>query len=114
MPHVIIDHSAGLEQTHDMQALCQAIYDTLAAHPAIPNPTSLKIRIRAHDTYVIGTRPGSFAHAELRLLPGRDDATKTALTALVLDQMAQALPSAGSLTVEACEMHGPSYAKRLL
>lgn len=114
MPHVIIDHSAGIERTHDLHALCQALYDALAAHPAVPHPASLKIRTHPHDTYVIGTRPQTFAHAQLRLLPGRDDATKAALTALILRVMNDALPDIGSLTVETCDMHAPSYAKRVL
>lgn len=114
MPHVIVDHAAGLENSHDFPALCRALFDALAAHPAIPHPESLKIRTRPHECFVIGTAPQSFAHADLRLLPGRDDQTKADLTALVLNVMNDALPDVGSLTVECNDMHGPSYAKRVL
>ena len=114
MPHVVIDFSAGLEDSTDITALCQAVFDKLAQEPAIPNPASLKIRARPQPFAVIGTTPQSFAHATLRLLPGRDDATKSHLTQSVLEVLAKHLPETGSLTVEAVEMHGTSYAKRVL
>lgn len=114
MPHVVIDFSAGLEQDHDMQDLCQRVFAALSSQPAIPTPSSLKIRARPQAFALIGTEPQSFAHAELRLLPGRDDATKSLLTQIVLDVLQDAMPTVGSLTVEAVEMHGASYAKRVI
>lgn len=114
MPHIVIDYTAGIETNADLPALCEALFRALAADPAIPHPSSLKIRVRPIDVSRIGTEPQSFAHATLRLLPGRDDVTKAKLTTLILAEMAQALPKVGSLSVEAVEMHGASYAKRVL
>ena len=114
MPHLTIDYAAPLDDSHNMQALCQTLFDALITHRAIAHPDALKIRAQPHRAYVIGTDPQTFAHAQLRLLPGRDDATKAELTALVLNVLNQAMPDVGSLTVEACDMHAPSYAKRVL
>ena len=114
MPHIVIDYSAGLETRHDMQALCDALFAAMAADPAIPDPTSLKIRARPHDFFRFGTEPQSFAHAELFLLAGRDDATKAGLTATILRVMDQMLPDVGSLSVDVADMARATYAKRVL
>ncbi len=81
MPHLTIEHSTDVPAG---QAVCDALFDALAAHPAIPHPESLKIRTLPCPHHRIGTEPQSFAHAHLALLPGRDAATKAALSALVL------------------------------
>ncbi|MCI2399524.1 5-carboxymethyl-2-hydroxymuconate isomerase [Aliiroseovarius subalbicans] len=110
MPHLTIEHSAGAPLGKD---LCDALFDALAAHPAIPQPESLKIRTLPCNHHRIGTEPQSFAHARLLLLPGRDAATKAALAQLVLECMAEHLPEVGSLSVDVGEL-SPAYVKRLL
>lgn len=114
MPHLALEFSNGLDESHDMPALCQALFDTLAKHPTFPQPANLKIRASAATYSVIGTDPQSFVHATLRLLPGRDDDTKSQLTSAVLSTLQSHLPQVGSLTVETVELHGASYAKRVL
>lgn len=114
MPHIILDYPEGLDQQVDMAALCQAIFDSLATDPAVPDPSSLKIRARPNPYSVIGTDPQTFVHATLRLLPGRSDDTKLHLTQIILKVLEAQLPNVGSLSVEAVDLHGPSYAKRVL
>lgn len=114
MPHLVLEFSKGLDDSHDMPALCQTLFDALAAQPAFPQPANLKIRASAVPYSVIGTEPQSFVHATLRLLPGRDDDTKSQLTQAVLSALQSHLPQVGSLTVEIVELHGASYAKRVL
>ena len=113
MPHVILDHSADVADTHDMAALCDAVFDTLAAHPAVPNPASLKIRAIPATAHRLGTDPQSFVHATLWLLPGRDAGTKSSLTAAILACLDSALPDVGSLSVNLGELDA-AYAKRVL
>lgn len=110
MPHLTIEHSADVPAD---QVLCDALFDTLAAHPAIPHPESLKIRTLPCPHHRIGTDPQSFAHAHLALLPGRDAATKAALSALVLEVLERHLPEVGSLSVDVSELSG-AYVKRVL
>lgn len=113
MPHITIEYSAGIEATHDLSALCDAIYETLAAQPAIPDPSSLKIRAIPCAFWRLGTDLQTFAHVTFLLLPGRSDETKSALAAAVLDTLNAHLPTIASLSIETLDL-GPAYAKRLL
>jgi len=110
MPHLTIEHSLDVAAG---QTLCDDLYDALAAHPAVPRPESLKIRTLPCPHHRIGTEPQSFAHANLALLPGRDEPTKAALARLVLDRMAAHLPDVGSLSVDVSELSA-AYTKRVL
>lgn len=114
MPHLVLEFSNGLDATHNIGALHQALFDALAVDAAIPQTSNLKLRAYPAPFSLIGTDPQTFVHATLRLLPGRDDDTKSRLTALVLSVLQTQLPDVGSLTVEAVDMHGASYAKRVL
>lgn len=51
MPHVVIDFSAGLEDTADMKQMCIDIRDALAADASIPAPQNIRVRARAHDYF---------------------------------------------------------------
>ncbi len=108
MPHLTIEHANGLPVD---QTLCDALYEALAAHPAIPHPANLKIRALPSACHRIGTDSQDFAHAHLALLPGRDDATKAALAGLVLDVMARHMPQVDNLSADISEL-SPAYTKR--
>ena len=113
MPHLVLEHSAPLAEGHDLQALCQTLFDRLAQMPEIPNPSSIKIRTQPSPAWVIGTEPQSFLHATLHALPGRTDAQKSTLTGAILDTLQTALPDVGSLSVNYSELSA-AYAKRTL
>jgi 5-carboxymethyl-2-hydroxymuconate isomerase len=113
MPHIIIEHSKGLEDSHDLQALCDVLWTAFANHPAITAPDTVRTRTIAATASRIGVEPQSFAHATLLLLPGRDDATRTALAQLILDTLQSHLPQVGSLTVRLDAIEQP-YIKRML
>jgi 5-carboxymethyl-2-hydroxymuconate isomerase len=110
MPHLIVQHSANVEASH---ALCDALYDALAAHDAIPHPESLKVRTLPCAHWRIGTEPQSFVHADLLLLPGRDDPTKADLAQTVLAVLQSHLPHVGSLSVDIGQLSA-AYTKRVL
>jgi len=111
MPHVTIEYSADIDDSHDIHALCVAIFDALAVHPTVSGPASLKVRARPSAYWRTGTDPQSFAHAQLLALPGRDDAVKTSMVQTILHCMTAALPDVGSLTVDYGDL-SPYYAKR--
>lgn len=112
MPHVTLEFSEGLEQTHDFQAICNDLFTVLAAHEEF-DADALKIRATPVAFYRIGTDPQTFVHATLLLMQGRSETTRAALNALILDALASALPGVGSITVQEVEMNRTSYAKRL-
>ncbi|MFX0543102.1 5-carboxymethyl-2-hydroxymuconate Delta-isomerase [Roseovarius sp. S4756] len=113
MPHVIIEHSADAAGGTGLDALCQALYHALAEHAAIPKPETLKLRTQAAGAHLLGTRGQSFAHATLRLLPGRDEATKSELAQVILRVMEAEMHHVQSLSVDVADL-SPAYAKRVL
>jgi 5-carboxymethyl-2-hydroxymuconate isomerase len=113
MPHIIIEYTAGLDQDHDFQALCEDIYQALAAHPAVPDPTTLKIRALPCPYWRNGREGQSFVHADLKLLAGRDAKTKAELADLMLAAMAARLKTVGCLSVDVIELSA-TYTKREL
>ncbi|NRP13735.1 hypothetical protein XMM379_002320 [Aliiroseovarius sp. xm-m-379] len=110
MPHVRIEY-AGV--TSGMQPACEAVFEALAAHDAIPHPESLKVRALPCDAHRIGTDPASFCHAALALLPGRSETVKSELAQLILTVLRRQLPNVGSLSVDVADL-SPSYAKDIL
>ncbi|MEO1137934.1 MAG: 5-carboxymethyl-2-hydroxymuconate isomerase [Pseudomonadota bacterium] len=113
MPHIIIEHSAGLDTSHDLQTLCDDLWTVFANHPAINGPDTVRTRTIAATASRIGIEPQSFAHATLLLLPGRNDETKAELAKLILDTLETHLPDVGSLTVRLDAIEQP-YIKRML
>ncbi len=112
MPHITLEFSAGLEKTHDFQAICEQLYSVLAAHEEFDAPT-LKIRATSFPYFRIGTEPQTFIHATLLLLQGRDEATRAELNAIILNVLAASAPTVGSITVRDVEIDRATYAKRL-
>jgi len=113
MPHIVIEHSARLDASHDLQALCDALWDIFANHPEITDPATVRVRTIASTASRIGVEPQTFAHATLLLLPGRDEATRRALAELILNTLDDFLPDVGSLTVRVDHLDAP-YIKRML
>lgn len=113
MPHIVIEHSAGMDQTHDLQALCDTLWEAFAQHRSVNGPDTVRVRCIAATASRIGVEPQSFAHATLLLLPGRDEAVRAELAQMILDALTIALPEVGSLTVRLTDLN-PPYLKRML
>jgi len=113
MPHIVIEHSAGLHDSHDLQALCDALWEGFAAHPSVSAPDTVRVRTIAATASRIGVDPQSFAHATLLLLPGRSDEIRAKLAQMTLDIMLRFLRDVGSLTVRLTDIQQP-YVKRML
>lgn len=114
MPHVVIEFSKGLEQTNDMQLVCNQVFTVLADHDAFEDPTAIKIRATPIEFFRIGSEPQTFVHATLRLMKGRDELTRKQLNEAILGALVTALPGVGSITVQDAEMTRETYARRLL
>ncbi len=113
MPHIVIEHSAGMDQSHDLQALCDQLWQAYAAHPSVKGPETVRVRTIAATASRIGVEPQTFAHATVLLLPGRDEETRQDLAQMTLDLLAKTLPDIGSLTVRLSDLN-PPYLKRML
>ena len=113
MPHIVIEHSAGLHDSHDLQALCDVLWEALAAHPSVSGPETVRTRTIAATASRIGVEPQSFAHATLLLLPGRSEEVRADLARIVMEALQAHLPDVGSLTVRLTDLN-PPYLKRML
>lgn len=113
MPHVVLEYSQGVEDSCDMQTLCEDLFQALATQETF-EASAIKVRTTSAAFFRIGTEPQSFVHATLMLMDGRDEPTRRALNACVLDVLAKSLPGVGSLTVQDVEMCRATYAKRVL
>jgi len=113
MPHIVIEHSTGLEISHDLQSLCDVIWQGFADHASVNGPDTVRVRCIAATASRIGVEPQSFAHATVLLLPGRSDAHRNELAQLVMDAMIGPLADVGSLTVRLTDLN-PPYLKRML
>ena len=113
MPHIVIEHSKGLEATHDLQALCDALWQAFADHPSVSSPGTVRTRTIAATAGRIGVEPQTFAHATLLLLPGRSEDTRAELAQIIMDRLQTHLADVGSLTVRLTDLHQP-YLKRML
>ncbi|WP_281966613.1 5-carboxymethyl-2-hydroxymuconate Delta-isomerase [Roseovarius nanhaiticus] len=113
MPHVIVEHSPDAASGATLHALCEALFSALAAHASITKPDTLKLRTQAAGAHLLGTRGQSFAHATLRLLPGRDADTKSDLARVILSVMEAQMPQVHSLSVDIADLDA-AYAKRVL
>ncbi|WP_137701113.1 5-carboxymethyl-2-hydroxymuconate Delta-isomerase [Marimonas lutisalis] len=113
MPSVIIQYSEDIAGKHDLNRLCEDLFQALAAHDAVPRPEALKIRTVPCTHWRLGTEPQSFAHADMILLKGRDADAKKSLARTILDVMDSHLPEIGSLSVDVGELDD-AYTKRVL
>ena len=113
MPHIVIEHSKGLERSHNLQGLCDRLWEHFAAHPSVKRPETVRVRTMAATASRIGVEPQTFAHATLLLLPGRDEATREELARMILAELEASLPDVGSLTVRLTDLN-PPYLKRML
>lgn len=110
MPHIIIEHSQNLAGDQHIQSLCQEVFDTMATHPTFPDPSAIKVRALGYAHRVQALENDHFAHATIKVLPGRDEETKKQLTQKVLDVLVENLPEAASVSV-AIEDLSAAYVK---
>lgn len=76
-------------------------------------PEDIKVRLREYTDFLAVDGRRSFVHITVRMLEGRSDAQKTALSVSLREAFAQRFPALESLSIEICDMHAESYKKRL-
>ncbi len=115
MPHLVLEHSDGLNDSHDLKALADALFEAACAHPVFAKaPRAVKVRTIACANTRSGVTPETYAHLIVRLLSGRTSETKAALAGDLLRVLDRHLGDVGSLSVEPVDMDTQTYVKRTL
>lgn len=109
MPHCIIEHSSDISG----QALLPVAYEAAFASGLFGGP-DIKARAVAFDHALVGGEPASFIHVTLRILSGRTEQQKHALSTLVASRIGEHAPAGCALTVEVVDMDRASYSKLLV
>lgn len=117
MPHLTVQYTANLDG-YDADAALAALNGALAASGHF-DELAIKSRAWVLDHYRIGTadRGRAFVHAQLKILPGRSEAVRGDLSAIVLHALRRGLPPhhpSVQLCVEVDELYAPAYAKTVL
>ena len=113
MPHLIIEYSEEIAADVDLDAVLDAAHAGALASGLFPE-YDIKTRAIGYSRHRTGQTRDSFLHLTLRLLSGRDDAQKAALSEAVLGAIEPLLPRVVSVGVEIVDMHRESYRKRVL
>ncbi|NSL55761.1 5-carboxymethyl-2-hydroxymuconate Delta-isomerase [Uliginosibacterium aquaticum] len=118
MPHLVLEYTANLLPDFEpAQALHRMNTVLLASGEFVPD--HIKSRAIRLDDFLVGdAAPGSFLHARLHLLSGRDAATKQAITeglvaalcSCVINNQAQPV----QITAEALDMDRATYSKAIV
>ena len=101
MPHLTLHYTANLAL--DAEPLLQRLNEALLASGHF-DEEAIKSRAVALDHFRVGTdgqAPRAFAHARLRILPGRDETVRAALSE-ILSRALQAHLPAGPYTLQIC------------
>ena len=114
MPHLVLEHSANLTRTHDLDALSKALFDAAAASGVFHNIAAIKTRTITCDNVHMGTAPATFAHLTVWMLAGRTTEAKQELAASLLAVLDTHLPTVGALSVDTQDMQTETYAKRTI
>lgn len=120
MPHLIIQYTPDLFTQDDLAPTLDEVNAALVDSGQIRQEPDLKSRLVPLDTFRVGTAQGSrgFVYAQLRVLPGRNEATRAAMTACIADVLRRRIrrPSGMQvqLSVEIVEMDSASYVKEIL
>jgi len=117
MPHVTLQYTVNLAEFNPGTAL-RAINQCLADSGHF-DEEAIKSRALRLDDYRIGTADSgrAFIHVQLKILPGRDDATRKGLAELILAALASVLPgvpASTQLCVEVDELDARTYSKRVI
>ena len=77
MPHLIIEHSANLSDSHDMSELAQRLNDAMVATDIFPL-AGVRVRMHPVETYSMadGHEKNAFIAAIMRIGAGRDLETR--------------------------------------
>ncbi|WP_323844935.1 5-carboxymethyl-2-hydroxymuconate Delta-isomerase [Microbulbifer magnicolonia] len=116
MPHLVIEYAKKLEDKISIAALVSSAQEAMNKSGLFA-PHTIKTRALPYEQFIAGGSVegsgGSFIHAEIRLLEGRSDREREALSSAVFNCLCQFAEGVPAVTVEVREMDPSCYSKRL-
>jgi len=112
MPHLVIEYARKLEEKVSIAALVSSAQEAMS-RSGLFAPHTIKTRALPYEQFIAGEKGGSFIHAEIRLLEGRSEREREALSSAVFNCLCQFADGVPAVTVEVREMDSSCYSKRL-
>jgi 5-carboxymethyl-2-hydroxymuconate isomerase len=110
MPHIIVEYSANLLPTLDINPLIEDLHSCLNG---LYNVTQDRLKTRAIrlDDYLIGThgKSGKMVHVTLKLMTGRPIAARQEMGQILAAVTQKYIPVDTALTVEIVELDKETY-----
>lgn len=112
MPHLIIEYSKQIEDTVDITAIMEKVFQGAVAANLFAEK-DIKVRAHAYQLHMNGAGLNGFIHVSSRILSGRNTEQKTQLTQAVLTELKKLGLADLSITVEVLDIDRDSYAKHI-
>ena len=113
MPHFVVESGGTLAGGDDRQAALKIAADC-GAQSGVMQAEDIKARLIHCPDFLALDGRRSFLHITVRLLAGRSDAQKTALSEAWRDAMAVRFADVQSISIDICDMDPGPYKKRLI
>lgn len=113
MPHFVIEYSRPLENTLDLNKVMQIAFESGVQSGAMQAP-DIKVRAIPYDYFRLEGGIDTFMHVSVYLLEGRTAEQKEHLSILLRQNLGDACPQIGSLSIDIRDMDPIAYKKRLL
>jgi 5-carboxymethyl-2-hydroxymuconate isomerase len=118
MPHVVIEYSANLEASIAPARLVEITHQAVLANPAF-ELGAVRTRAIGYEHFMIADADpdNAFVAVTIRIGPGRDAATRKAVSEQVAGRLAEALGDAFgqrglALSVEVCELDDAGMSRK--
>ncbi len=108
MPHVIIEYADVLEAQIPREILLDTIHQSVE-NSGLFNASDIRSRTQSFDKFRLGVKQHSFLHITIKLLSGRTDEQKLALTQLVMQTMQSLSLTDVLISCECIEIDKASY-----
>lgn len=111
MPHIIIEHSDHLAESHDLNAVATDLLEAADASGEFARD-AIKTRSIACQNTIVGSGATEYVHVTLRLIEGRSIETRASIAESLLAVLEKHFPTIADLTVEPLEINPNTYRKR--
>lgn len=108
MPHCIIEYSSDFHEKRS--DLINAVYQG-AWSSQLFEKDDIKTRTISFDDYLVGESQRSFIHVTVKILSGRNDQQKLALTKVITNHVNELGLSDCFISIEVVDIHRESYSK---